>query len=527
MSKRRLSMRSVKELLRLKYDAKLSVRQISQVLKIGKSSVGDYLSRFRATGLDYPLATEIGDDELEKLLFYDAGKRKNIEKKVELEYIHSELKRPNVTMQLLWEEYKQNYPNGHQYSWFCQIYREHQKSKNISLRQVHKYGEKGYCDFGKGIKIYDPKSSESKQTQLYVFVWGASNYTYAEATLSEKTGDWIKGTVNALHHSGCVPKAIVPDQPKPVVSKACIYDPEINPVFIEFGMHYHTTIFPARPRKPKDKSKVEVGVQISKRWILAKLRNCVFHGLGELNEEIQKLVKQLNEKPMKKINKSRKDIFESCEKIHALDLPKYRYQVSEWQKVSVSIDHHIEFDDHYYSVPYTLIKKRLDVRSTTTTIEVFKKDHRVAMHQRSNKVDGYTTCFEHRPPSHQKFLEWTPEKILKWAQESGKHTSDLIQKIVSTRQYPEQAYRVCLGIMRLEKKFSKERLNNACKRSLDYQVHTYLGIKNILIKRLDEHDELHSQLPAEQPLSHENIRGPHYYQAAKTEKSKSNALPII
>ena len=510
-------MRSIKELIRLKYEGKLSVRQISQILSVGKSSVGDYLSRFRASGLSYPIDDNITEEELEQRLFDEVGRPKGIQETIDFDYLDAELRRPNVTLQLLWEEYKQENESGYQYSWYCELYREHQKKKSVSMRQVHKYGEKGFCDFGTGLRIYDAQTKNWKDTHLFVFVWGASNYTYAEATFSEKTRDWIKGNVNAIHFSGCVPKAIVPDQPKSVVSQSCHYDPGINPTFIEFSEHYQTHIFPARPGKPKDKSKAELGVKIAKRWILAKLRNRVFYSLGELNEAIDELQDQLNAKPMKKYKKSRQELFDLWDKPYALSVPDHRYEVSEWKVVSVNIDHHIEFDDHYYSVPYILIRRRLEVRATSTLIEVFNKTKRVATHQRSFANNTYTTLVEHRPPSHQKFLEWTPERILEWATKYGSHVEDLIQTILASRRYPEQAYRTCLGIIRLEKRFSKERLNMACKRALEYKLYTYSGVKNVLLKGLDLSTPAWEETLSSPSLQHDNVRGSTYFLSSEKE----------
>lgn len=336
----------------------------------------------------------------------------------------------------------------------------------------------------------------------------------------ETLSSWIKGNVNALHFSGCVPKAIVPDQPKPVATKADGYEPEIHPIFIEFSEHYKTTIFPARPRRPKDKAKVEVGVLIAKRWILARLRNKVFYSLGEMNEAIKELVEMMNQKPKIKSKKSRREDFEEFDKPYALTLPDHQFVVSEWKKVCVNIDHHVEFEQHFYSVPYLFIRQRLDVRVTDTMVEILKKDQRVALHQRSYRQNDFTALLEHRPPSHQKYLEWTPEKILAGAKKLGPDVDDLIVRIMASRRFPEQAYRSCLGIIRLEKRYTKDRLNAACKRAVVFNILTYQGVRTILIKKLDEQSlSDHHPTPSKPSISHDNIRGAAYY-STQTDSKK-------
>jgi transposase len=379
------------------------------------------------------------------------------------------------------------------------------------MRQDHRAGEKMFIDYCDGLSITNPETGEKIPTQLFISVWGASNYTYVEASFTQEKEAWLMAHVRAFEYSGCVPRIIVPDNLRSGVDRACRYEPEINRTYLEMARHYGTTVIPARPYKAKDKAKVEVGVLLAQRWILACLRNRTFYSLRELNEAIRALVEKINNRQMRKLGRSRKELFETLDKPAALPLVQQRYEYADWQKARVNIDYHIEVASHYYSVPYQLIHEQVDVRSTGHTIEVFYKGARQTSHLRSYAKYGHTTKLEHMPESHRKYLEWTPPRIIQWAEKTGECTKEVVKTILESRKYPEQAYRSCLGILRLERCYPKERIENASRRALKYRTCSYQSIKSILATGLDKQtDFLYEQENVISPV-HKNIRGWEYY----------------
>ena len=509
MAKGRISMRKIKEVLRQGYDRGLSMRQVAVCCNLGRTTTQEYFRRFRAAGLSWPLPDELTDELLEKKLFPEEAISGPAREPLNHNYLIQELARPNVTMALLWEEYKQTHSDGYQYSQFCHLIRSYRKTLNYSMRQEHKAGEKNFVDFGTGLNLVNPKTGALIPTQIFVSVWGASNYAFVTAVLGEDMSNWIGANVSALEYYECCPKAIVPDNLKSGVAKACRYEPDLNPTYAEFARHYDLVIFPARPYRPKDKPKVENTVLLAKRWILAKLRDRIFFSLTEMNAAIFELLEIFNTRPMKRLKKSRRELFEMLDRPNALPLPEKRYEFAEWKKVTVSVDYHVCFDDHYYSVPYTLIHQPLEIRATSQVIEIFKKGVRVCSHQRSYRPHQYTTKVEHMPRSHQQYLEWTPTRIEDWAGKAGPAVKELVNKIMQSRKFPEQAYRSCLGIIRLGNRYAPERLDQACRRALTYRVESYQGVKNILTRGLDK--QSCEEKPQAAPIQHENIRGSKYY----------------
>jgi transposase len=303
---------------------------------------------------------------------------------------------------------------------------------------------------------------------------------------------------------------VVPDCLKSAVSRACRYEPELNPTYAEMASHYGLCVLPARPARPRDKAKVEAGVLVAKRWILSALRHRTFYNLTDLNAAIQELLERLNGRMLRKVKKSRRELFDLFDRPHAGPLPEKSYEYAEWKVATVNIDYHIEVERHYYSVPFRFIREKLDVRVTAHTVEAFLKSERVAAHVRSFVPHRHSTLKEHMPPSHQKYLEWTPSRIVSWGKKIGPQTAALIEKIISSRVHPEHAYRSCLGILRLEKHYPKERLEKASRRALTFGTLSFRSLRNILSAGLDrlDHDEPDSQSA---PCAHENIRGSRYY----------------
>jgi transposase len=515
MANRRLPVRKIKEILRLKYACGLTNREIARSCNVARSSVGDYLMRARGAGLDWPGAAGLSDTELEALLFPTEHVPSSVRRPApDCEHIYQELRRYkslNLTMTQLWVEYKEKHPNGYQYTQFCEYYRRWRDKLNYCMRQEHRGGEKVFIDYCDGLAIVDLVTGELIPTQLFVAVWGASNYTYAEATISQTLPDWVGSHVKAFAYFNCAPRVLVPDNLKSGVNKACFYEPELNPTYAEMAEHYGCAVLPTRPAKPRDKAKAEAGVLLAQRWILAVLRKRTFHSLAELNAAIQQCLERLNTRPLRRVGKSRKELFETIDRPSALPLPEHHYEYAEWLKAKVNIDYHIEIDHHYYSVPYRLLRETLDIRLTATTVEAFHKGVRVAAHARSYVRGTPTTLKDHMPPEHYRYAEWSPERFIQWASKTGTATAQLVERIMAARTYPEQGYRSCLGIIRLGQHYEPERVEAAAKRALAYNTLSYKSVSAILAAGLDrQHDAKESPRQMTLPL-HGNIRGSEYY----------------
>ncbi len=372
-----------------------------------------------------------------------------------------------MTQQLLWQEYRQAEPTGYAYSRFCELYREWAAKLDPVLRQVHGPGEKLFVDWaGQTVPIHDPTTGTVTEAHVFVAVLGASNKTFVAAFPNEQLPAWIAGHVQAYAFFGGVAKATVPDNPKTAVSHPCRYEPQLHRTYQELAEHYGTVILPARIKKPRDKAKVETGVQIVERQILAVLRHQRFFSVAALNQAILPLLAKLNAQPFQKLDGSRDQWFEAQEQRRLLPLPAQPFELATWSVATVNIDYHVVVDHHYYSVPHHLIHQPLDVRLTETTVELFQRGKRVAAHARSSQRGRFTTVEEHRPKAHQRYLQWTPSRIVQWAQKTGPHVR-VVEQILASRPHPEQAS-APVGIMRLGKATSAERLEAACERALHF-----------------------------------------------------------
>ena len=510
MAQERISMRKINEVLRLHFEAKVSQTKIASSVGISRHTVQQYLMRAIAAGLTWPIPESMSDQELEQKLYPENKEKQGPRTAPDFLYLTQELHKPDATLSVLWEEYKQQNPNGYQYSYFSEVFRAYSKSLNYSMRQEHKAGEKTFLDFGDSpIKIIDQKTGIETSTKIFVSVWGASNYMFAKSCYDEKLATWIKLNIDAVKYFGCCSKAMVPDNLKSAVSKASKYEPDINPTYAEFAEHYGTVIFPARPYQPKDKPRAENGVKLAKRWILFRLRNRSFYSLEELNQAIELLLESFNRRVMKRFKKSRQELFELLDLPHALKLPSNHYEFAEWKKAKLQFNCHVSFASHDYSVPYTFVDKELEIKATYGLIEIYHKGNRICSHVRSRKEHGYTTVAVHLPPNHQKYLEWTPDRILHYAEKYGASVKGLVQQIMASRRFPEQAYKSCLGIIRLENKYSAERLNLACQRALEYRACSYQSVASILEKGLDKQTSSVQTSPV--LVNHENVRGANYY----------------
>ena len=509
--RRDTSMRKVREILRLSVNYKMSNREIAQSCSVSHGTVAKYVLLAKEAGLTPEMIQQADDVTLGRLLGKDtAPQQRPAYPQPDWGYVHTELKKKNVTLQLMWQEYKDVHPDGYQSTQFYEHYGRWKKILSPSLYQVHKAGEKMFVDYaGHTVPIQDRSTGKIRDAEIFVAVLGASNYTYADASWDQSLPSWIESHVNTFEYFKGVPRAVVLDNLKAGVSKPCRYEPDINPTYHDMAVHYGTAIIPARVAKPKDKAKVEAAVQVVERWILAALRNRTFFSLNELNDAIRELLTRLNEKPFKKLQGSRKTCFEKIEQSALLPLPENRYTFAEWKKARVNIDYHIELNGHYYSAPYSLVHEEVTVRYTIKTIEIFHKGKRVASHVRDDTKGRHTTIKEHMPKSHREYLEWTPSRIINWAGTIGESTANVVETILGRGVYPEQGYRSCMGILRLAKRYSNDRLESACKRAIVIRGYSYRSIESILKSGLDLH-----QLSKAQPqpaVSHENIRGGGYF----------------
>ena len=508
----RSSMRKIKEVLRLKYEANLSCRQIAASLKLSVGVISKYTHAAEAAGLTWPLPSGLDDTTLAARLFPPVT---SVREHVipDCAFIHQELKRKGVTLMLLWEEYQASCAGqAYQYAQFCVHYRQYRSRLKLSMRQTHKVGEKLFVDYsGDGVPIVDPQTGEIRRAQIFVAVLGASGYTFAEATLSQTLPDWIGSHVRAFNFFGCVTEIVVPDNLKSAVTRPCFYEPELNATYSDMAQHYGLAIIPARPYKPRDKAMVELGVLLVQRWITARLRRHTFFSLHELNRLIGGLLQGLNNRPFQK-NKTetRRSLFDSLDRPAMKALPAQPYEYAEWKKARVNIDYHVEVDRHYYSVPFQLARSEVDVRLTGSVVEVLHKGQRIASHVRSPLANRHTTVTAHMPKSHQKHLEWTPQRLLNWGERIGSATCSIIRRQLEDKPHPEMGYRSCLGIFSLAKRYGEDRLEAACARALTIGSPKRKTVQSILEAGLDRHAEL---IPAaDTPLpAHGNVRGPDYY----------------
>jgi len=505
----RLSMRKIREVLRLRLGQGLSQRAIADSLGLSLGAVHGYLRRAHCAGLVWPLRDGLDDQQLEALLFPPPPDVPVAQRPVpDWAAVHRELRRPNMTLALLWEEYRSGAENGFGYSWFCDLYRAWVGRLKPTLRQIHVAGERMFVDFaGHTMEVFDGATGEVRKAEVFVAVLGASSYTYAEARWSQALPDWIGAHVNALTFFGGVPAQIVCDNLKSGITRACFYEPMVNRTYAAMAAHYGTAVIPARPYKPRDKSKVEVGVQVVQRWILAHLRHRRFFSLAELNAAIRELLELLNGRPMRGWGTTRRALYEQLDRPALKLLPATPYEYAEWKRCRVNLDYHIEIERHYYSVPFQLLRQEVEARIAAKTVEIFHRGKLVATHLRSLRAHRPSTVPDHMPSSHRRYRDWTHERIRREAAAIGDDTAVLVDLILRARPHPEQGFRSCIGILRLEKRYGAERLDAACARALALGTRSYSSVAAILQNRQER-----KATAAEPPsLFHENIRGPGYY----------------
>jgi len=510
MPGQRLPMRKIRDVLRLRADG-LSKRKIAASLSIGVTTAGEIIRRVRRAGLSWPLPEKLSDEAIERLVYPPTPvTAKDRRPQPEWAAVHRELRRPGVTLELTWEEYREAHPDGYGYSRYCDLYRSWEQRLSPTMRQLHVAGERTFVDYGgTTLEVVDGTTGEVRECQLFVAVLGASSYTYAEATFSQRLVDWIGSHVRAFAFFGGVTAQTVSDNLRSGVSKACFYEPAVNRTYAEMAAHYGTAIVPARPGKPRDKAKVEVAVQVATRWIVAKLRNRRFFSLTELNAAIRELTTQLNARVTRHLGTSRRALFDEIERPALKPLPVEPYVSAEWKQCKFAFDYHVEVEHHYYSVPHTLLRETVWVRVAAQTVEVFHRGNRVAVHLRASSDRRHTTIREHMPSSHRRYADWTPERIRRQAGEIGRNTAALVEIIMRERPHPEQGFRASVGIIRLAKSYGRERLEAACGRALEIGARSYTSVNSILKSNLDaKRPAVATDGPS---IVHSNIRGPGYF----------------
>ncbi len=512
MPRKKLPMRKISEILRLKA-AGMTHRDIAVSVGIARSTVYEYLARADAAGITWPLPAELDDAALEAKLFPPPTAELAARRPVpDWREVHRELRRGrHVTLRLLWLEWKEDNPDGWGYSQFCWHYQQWLGGQDVVMRLSHRAGERMFVDFaGDRPEVVDADTGEVAPVEVFVAVLGCSGLLYAEATRGQDLGSWLCAHTHAFEFYGGVSALTVPDNLKAGVTKACWYDPELNPAYLELARHYRTVVLPTRTAHPQDKAAVEAGVLSVERWVLAPLRNRRFFSLAELNAAMAERLAELNTRAFRGEPTSRRELFEELERGALKALPPSRFELAEWKKVTANIDYHVEYDHRFYSVPYRLVRQRLELRATATTVEVFKGAKRVASHVRERGRRHYVTDPAHMPASHRAHAEWTPSRLIAWAGTVSPATATLVEKMLDSRPHPEHAYRACLGLMNLAKRYGNDRVGAACERALASGAISYTSVKSILQENLDRLP-LAPAGPTPPPPSHDNLRGVDYY----------------
>jgi len=512
MPAHKLPMRRTREILRLRLGLGQSIRRAATSCHVSVSTVVDVEARARAAGIDWVQAAIMDEAELEARL-YVRGPRPADHDLPDFAHVHREMKRRGVTLELLWLEYKQDRgERAYSYSRYCELYSQWRGTLDVVMRQSHRAGEKLFVDWaGMTLPITNPNTGEITDASVFVAALGASSFTYAEVFPDQTSRSWILAHIRAFEFLGGVSEVLVPDNLKTGVTKADFFEPSLHQAYLELANYYGTTILPARVAKPRDKSKVENAVQQVERWVLAPLRNHTFFSVAEANAAVAERLAWLNDRPLSRMDGTRRSLFQELDRPALRPLPAKRMEACEWKVgAGVGIDYHIEFDKHFYSVPYQLVQKRVDVRATLMTVEVLHKGVRVASHRRSTRRGAYTTDPAHRPKAHQRYLEWSPERIMRWAETVGEQTCALVEHVMRTKPHPEQGFRSCLGVISLARRYGNERVEAACHRARRIGAPSYTSVKSILAAGLDSRP-----LPEPEQVSlgleHENVRGPDYY----------------
>jgi transposase len=522
MPRERLSMRKIKEMLRLKYECGLSIRKIAASLNLSVGSVHDYLTRLEVAGVSWPQAQELTEQQLQERLFGgEVIVSSRGTKLPDWKHIDTELKRKGVTLRLLWEEYRTDCPQGLGYSQFCKRFADFQQTLDPRMRQSHTAGEKLFVDYaGMTLPLTDRHTGEIMSVQIFVATQGASSYTFAEASLTQTIPDWIASHVRAFAFFGGVTQLLVCDNLKSGVTTPCRYQPDIQRTYEEMAAHYGCAVLPARIVKPRDKAKVEAAVQSVEERLLAPLRNRQFFCLQDINQALRPLLSLLNHQKMQGKEESRAQLFTLLDQPALNPLPVRPYELGLWSRARVNLDYHIAFEDRFYSVPYTFLKQEVEVRATSALLEIFQGGQRIASHVRGGQKYGASTQPEHMPQAHKRQAEWSSERILAWVEKSGSAMKEVAEAILKSRPHPEQGFRACLGLLRLSETYGTQRAEAACKKALALCAPNYKSVKAILQNGMDRLPDKPAEAPS-LPVEHDNIRGSHYYTGHPSEPNQA------
>lgn len=512
MSRKRTELRRIREILRLHHELEYSDREIARAFKMSHSTVSKIHAAVSAAGYTWPLPDEVDNNMLERICYPQRTHRKTSQPQPDWNGVWKQMQRKGMTLRLQWMRYKDRHPDGYQYSQFCEHYNRWCRKKNVSMHQEHRAGVNTEVDYaGSTLPLTDPATGVVKQVPVFVSALGVSGLLYSEATLTMQLPDWIGSHMRMFEYYGGATEIVTPDNPKTGVKRPCRYDPDIQRTYENMVRHYGAVVMPARVRKPKDKPRAERGVQEVLRWIIVILQEREFFSLEEMNEAIHEELEKINSKPFSVREGSRRSVFEELDKPLLKPLPSERFTFEEWKEVKVHLDYHVQIDYNKYSVPYVLAGEYLTARITSTTVELFNGEKRVASHMR--QLTGryrFSTHMNHMPEKHVKHLKMTPEKIMSWADRIGSHASQMADAILKRREHPAQGYRAILGIMTLSKKYGVERLNKACGMALRVNSLRLRDVKLILQKELDLSlfDEVEEE---DEPIMHRNIRGEEFY----------------
>ena len=525
MAAQRVAMRHIKECLRLKFEADLSHEKIARALQLSKGVVSKYIKAARDTGIEWPALALLDEVALGATLVPAAKIVHTRGDRVlpDVITLHRELRRKGVTLQLLWEEYTAAHPDQptYRYTQFVEHYRSYARTLKRSMRQQHRAGEKLFIDYaGPTLPVIDAVTGEIRQAHIFVAALGASNYTYACATPGETQVDWLTALSQALGYFGGVPEMIVPDNPRALIARPDRYEPGLNRAALECARHYGAIMLPARPRKPQDKAKAEVAVQVVERWIMARLRHQQFFSLHALNQAIAGLLEDLNRRPFKKLDGCRRDWFERLDQPALKPLPAHPYEVVTFKRCKVNIDYHVEVNGGFYSVPSALARQSVDARVSAHTVEILHGHRRVASHLLLQRRGAYSTQSEHMPASHKAHRDWTPQRLLDWGERIGPRVRQIVEHQLTHKPHPEMGYRSCLGLLSLARQYSNERLEAAAHRAVQLRALNSRTVRNLLKQGLDQQPLPKARATAP-PAGHENVRGADYY----TQKELFNDAP--
>jgi transposase len=514
MANKTIDMSKIRKVIKFHHNGK-SKLFISNYLSLSRNTVKKYISHFKVLDISFEELNKKSDSELESI--FSQKTVECISPKLQELYnffpkMERELNKVGVTVHLMWEKYFELYPDGFKSSQFRTHYKTWSKRVNPVMHMTHKAGDKMYVDYaGKTLSIVDKLSGEVKEVQFFVAILGASQYTYCEASYSQKKEDFIQSVENAMRFFGGTPAAIVPDNLKSAVIKSSRFEPTINETLADLAEHYETTILPARAYKPRDKSLVEGAVKILYSRVYVALKETHFFDLESLNSAIWLLLDKHNQKKLTGRPYSRLDLFLEDEQEKLRPLPIERFEIKYQSFATVMQNGHVQHseDKNYYSVPYQYLKKRVKLLYTRSSVEIYYKFNRIAFHQRNHKPYVYVTNSEHLASSHQFVSEWSATRFIDWATNIDPVVGEFIVQIIESRNHPEQAFKSCMGVLSFEKKVGKQRLINACKRALEYQVYNFKIIQNILENNFDKAEK---EDVTEQTLpEHNNIRGKNYF----------------